>query len=319
MAPAPTAVPLLCPEDRTVLQAPTTSTTHCPTCKRDYPLTRGVHRLLGSADPFYENTYHNHTAYVPRGEAPWQVWPLWLINSGYLWQVRQHVPAGQTVVELGCAGGIKYFGERYDMIGCDVSAASLEALAEVYSTLLQVDALQSIPLPDESVDAVVSSYFWEHVPPARKLALARECARVLLPGGKLVFLYDVATANPLIDRYKQRDAATYHRLFLDGDGHVGYESPEANRAVFEAAGLSVLEHRGLEKTPLQPASVYDKLAGFGGRLAPVFGLGRALGRPPLFYPYTGLLRLLDTAVAPMLPERWARIALIVCEKRSALS
>jgi SAM-dependent methyltransferase len=318
MPPAPTAIPILCPHDRTVLELAAT-TTHCPTCKRDYPLTRGVHRLLGSADPFYENAYHNHTAYVPRGEAAWQVWPLWLINSGYLWQVRQHVAAGQTVVELGCAGGVKYFGQRYRMIGCDVSAASLEALAEVYSTLLQVDALQSIPLPDGSVDAVVSSYFWEHVPPARKLALARECARVLRPGGKLVFLYDVATENPLIDRYKQRDAATYQKLFLDGDGHVGYESPEANRAVFEAAGLSVLEHRGLEKTPLQPASVYDKLAGFGGRLAPVLGLGRALGRQPLFYPYTGLLRLLDTAVAPILPERWARIALIVCEKRPALS
>jgi SAM-dependent methyltransferase len=316
MSPGPTAValPILCPDDRTVLVTHSAATSHCPTCKRDYPVTRGVHRLLATTDPFYEDAYHNHTAYLPRGEALWQVWPLWLINSGYLWTVREHVAAARTVVELGCAGGVRYLGRRYRMIGCDVSASSLEALADVYETLLQVDALRSIPLCNESVDAVVSSCFWEHVPPERKLGLARECARVLRPGGKLVFLYDVETQNPLIERYKRRDAATYQRLFLDGDGHVGYESPEENCSVFEAAGLSVLEHRGLEKTPLQPASVYDKLAEFGGGLAPVFRLGRALGKQPLFYPYTGLLRLLDTAVGPRLPERWARIALVVCEK-----
>ncbi len=311
--------PVLCPGDRTVLRARGAATLHCPTCNLEYPLERGVVRLLATADPFYEDTYHNHTAYLPRGEAPWQVWPLWLINSGYLWAVRRHVPAGQCVVELGCAGGISYFGQRYQMIGCDVSASSLEALARVYTTLLQVDALHNIPLPDGSVDAVVSSYFWEHVPPARKLALARECARVLRPGGKLVFLYDVETRNPLIERYKRRDPAAYQKLFLEGDGHVGYETPRANRSTFEAAGLTVLQHHGLEKTPLQPASVYDKLAAFGGRLAPLFSLGRALGQSPLFYPYTALLRALDTAVAPRLPERWARIALVVCEKRAAQS
>jgi SAM-dependent methyltransferase len=315
-APAAEPLPVLCPEDRTVLRAQSPTALHCSTCDRQYPVERGVVRLVESADPFYEGTYQNHTAYLPRSEAPWHVWPLWLINSGYLWAVRRHVPPGQRVVELGCAGGVSYFGQRYRMIGCDVSAGSLEALARVYSMLLQVDALCGLPLPDQSVDAVVSSYFWEHVPPERKLALARECARVLRPGGKLVFLYDVETDNPLIAHYRRRDPATYRRLFLEGDGHVGYQTPDDNRTIFEAAGLSVLAHRGLEKTPLQPASVYDKLAAFGGRLAPLFARGRALGQSPSFYPYTAILRALDTAVAPHLPERWARIALIVCERRT---
>lgn len=316
-SPAAEPLPLLCPEDRSVLRPQAHAALHCSTCNRHYPVEQGVVRLLDRADPFYEGSYHNHTAYLPRSEAPWHAWPLWLINSGYVWAVRQHVPPGQHVVELGCAGGVSYFGQRYRMIGCDVSAASLEALAHVYSTLLQVDALRGLPLPDQSVDAVVSSYFWEHVPPDRKLGLARECARVLRPGGQLVFLYDVETENPLIAHYRRRDPATYRRQFLERDGHVGYETPDQNRSTFEAAGLSVLAHRGLEKTPLQPASVYDKLAAFGGRLGPLFARGRALGRSPLFYPYTAILRALDTAVAPHLPERWARIALVVCEKRAA--
>jgi SAM-dependent methyltransferase len=308
------ALPLICPEDHVLLVAEGALELRCPVCERLYRIEAGVLRLSPGDDPFYEGTYHNHVAYRPRGERPWQIWPLWLINSGYPWAVRRHVEAGARVVELGCAGGVRYFGERYTMIGCDVSRSSLERLAGVYSALVQVDAARCIPLADASLDAVVSSYFWEHVPPASKALIARECARVLRPGGKLVFLYDVETESPLIARYKRRAPALYRRLFIDGDGHFGYESPEANRAAFEGAGLRVLQHVGMEKTPLQSASVFSKLAEFGGRARQAFRLGKALGERPLFYPYTALVRAVDTLAAPMLPDRWSRIMLSVCEK-----
>jgi SAM-dependent methyltransferase len=307
-------LPLICPEEHAPLVPEGKRRVRCAGCGRLYPIEAGVLRLSPADDPFYEGAYHNHVAYRPRGERPWQVWPLWLINSGYPWAVRRHVPAGARVVELGCAGGVRYFGERYTMIGCDVSRSSLERLAGVYTALIQVDAARCIPLADASLDAVVSSYFWEHVPPASKASIAAECARVLRPGGKLVFLYDVETESPLIGHYKRRAPALYRRLFIDGDGHFGYETPGANRAAFEAAGLRVLEHVGMEKTPLQSASVFSKLAEFGGRASPLFRLGKALGERPLFYPYTALVRALDTTLAPVLPERWSRIVLSVCEK-----
>src|SRR5688572_23067687 len=305
---------LVCPADRTRLE-PAGGGYHCAACGATYPLERGVLQLLGRRDAFYEGHYHNRVAYLPRGEAPWQAWPLWLINSGYLWQVRRQVAAGSRVLELGCAGGVAYFGRRYRMIGCDVSRSSLEHTAQTYATCLCADARLCIPLATGSVDAVLSSFFWEHVEPAHKPQVLTECLRVLVPGGKLVFLYDVETDNPLIRHYRRRQPERYRELFIDGDGHLGYQSPSDNRALFADAGFRVIEQRGLEKTPLLSASAYTKLAVMGGgkRFARA---AEALGRAPLFYPYTALLRAVDDLAAPFLPQRWARIELTTCEKPS---
>jgi SAM-dependent methyltransferase len=306
-------LPLVCPEDRTLLE-PGGAQYRCPACARLYPLERGVLQMLREEDAFYEGHYHNYVAYLPRGEALWQVWPLWLVNSGYVWQVRQRVQAGSRVVELGCAGGVRYFGRRYEMVGCDVSRASLEQLGDVYGLKLWADAAACIPLADGAVDAVVSSFFWEHVPPALKSRVLGECWRVLRPGGTLVFLYDVATENPLIRRYRRRHPGRYRELFIEADGHLGYETPADNRRVFQAAGFEVLEQRGLEKTPLASPSVYDKLAAFPGRGSSLFRAAAAVGNNRLFYAYTALLRAVDTTVSPFLPPEWARIELTTCKK-----
>lgn len=44
-----------------------------------------------------------------------------------------------------------------------------------------------IPLPDEYLDVVLSNLALHHVPPLERPACAREIARVLRPGGKLVY------------------------------------------------------------------------------------------------------------------------------------
>jgi SAM-dependent methyltransferase len=214
-------VSLICPACRSNLDESSPDRCSCSGCGRSYPIEDGVVRLLERTDDFYEGAYQNQVNFVPRSENVWHVWPLWLIHNGYPWAVRQYVPRGAAVVELGCAGGVRYFGERYSMIGCDVSFASLKHLPG-YERRVQSDASVCIPLPDESVDAVVSAYFWEHIPPAVKPAILQECWRILRPGGKIVFLYDVETDNPLIEKYKQRDRSLYEKLFIDGDGHLGY-------------------------------------------------------------------------------------------------
>lgn len=309
-------IPVICPHDRSLLDAKE-SDYHCNVCHRNYPRQGGVVRLLDNNDGFYEGAYHNHVAFLPRGERPWHVWPLWLVNSGYLWLVRRHVQPGSLVVELGCAGGVSYFGKRYRMVGCDLSGASLQKLENVYAALLQVDAAACIALEDQSVDAVVSSYFWEHIPPALKPRILAECARVLRPGGKLIFLYDVETNNPLLRHYKRRSPNLYRELFIDGDGHLGYQTPKENEALFQDAGFSVVERRGMEKTPFQSPPAYTKLAEFGGMARRVFGWSKWLGKKPLFYPYTALMRLIDNVVDPFLPLDWARIELVVCGKRKS--
>jgi len=303
---------LICPHDRHALSE-SESGFSCEECGRQYPIQDGVVRTLDHPDDFYEGAYENQVHFLPRSEKPWHAWPLWLINSGYVWAARRFVPPGATVVELGCAGGVGYFGRRYRMVGCDLSFSSLKKL-QFYERRVQADAAVCIPLPDGSVDAVVSSYFWEHIPPSVKPKILKECQRILRPGGKLAFLYDVETENPLIRRYKQRNGSLYQKLFIDGDGHLGYQGPAENLALFEAANFRVVEHQGLEKTWLTSRSAYVKLAQFGGLGGRLLAWASRLGQPPFFYPYTALVRLIDTLICPWLPANWARIDLVVCEK-----
>ena len=305
-------LPLICPHDHHTLTK-TSRGLSCTACGRHYLIQDGVACTLDHPDDFYEGAYENQTKFLPRSNLLWHVWPLWLINSGYLWTVRRFIPQGATVVELGCAGGVRYLGQRYHMVGCDLSLSSLKK-TEFYEQRIQADAAVCIPLPDNSVDAVVSSYFWEHIRPPVKSNILSECQRVLRPGGKIVFLYDVETENPLIRRYRNNNRALYKKLFIDGDGHFGYQRPVENIEEFELAGFRILQHHGMEKTWLQSPSAYDKLAKFGGAGSRFFEWARHLGKQPWFYPYTLLMRLVDTFLCPWLPEDRARIDLVVCEK-----
>lgn len=308
---------IVCPHDGGPMHPVNPDSYSCTVCHRNFSVESGVLRLLDKNDEFYEGNYGNQVKFVPRSERPWHTWPLWLINSGYPWLVRKYVPKGSVVVELGCAGGVRYFGKRYCMIGCDLSFSALKKLDGIYDYLVQVDASVRIPLPDKSVNAVVSSFFWEHIPPDIKPRILSECSRILRPGGKIIFLYDVETVNPLIRHCKQINPMLYNRLFIEGDGHFGYQRPAENLALFQAAEFRVIEHRGMEKTWFQSASTYSKLIEFGNSVRRLFAWTKVLDRSPWFYIHTALMRSIDSFICPLLPKDWARIDLVVLEKDSS--
>ena len=102
--------------------------------------------------------------------------------------------AGKDVIELGC--GTAYFGawlarRGARVTGVDVTRAQLETARrmqeefDLHFPLLEASA-EEVPLPDESFDLAVSEYgasIW--CDPSRWIA---EAARLLRPGGRLVFL-----------------------------------------------------------------------------------------------------------------------------------
>ncbi len=106
-----------------------------------------------------------------------------------------HLRAGETVVDLGSGGGLDVFlasaqvGPAGRAIGIDVTASMVArartlALAGDYRNVeFHQAAIERLPLPDASVDCVISNCVLNLVPD--KPAAFREIARVLKPGGRL--------------------------------------------------------------------------------------------------------------------------------------
>lgn len=285
----------------------------CGRCGRRYPVEAGVVRFLAEEDPFYEGRYFNTVQWLPRWDrSPW-AWPLWLMTSGYVWAVRRHLPPGSVVLEFGCASGIRYLSQRYRTIGLDLSAGSLARVAELYATCVQADLTVGIPLPDASVDAAISSFVWEHIQPADKPTVLAELRRVLRPGGKLVFLYDVDGRHPLYQRMQATDPALFQEILIDREGHTGWQSAAENAASFEAAGFRVLEHRGKEKLLIGPA-MYDKVQHWPGAFRRLAQIGIRFRYGWRFQLYNAVNRALDESVGRLLPASWARVMVTVCQR-----
>lgn len=272
-----------------------------------------VWSFMDKPDDFYEGKFNNRVKHVPQGEGWLATLPLRIVLQNYPTTVAAEVPIGAAVVEIGCAGGITWFGRRYRMIGMDLSLEALQLAAADYELTLQCDATL-MPLADESVDAVISSCLFEHLTTEQKTALLSEVFRVLKPGGKVVFLYDLWTENAIIAGYRRADPIRYQREFLDQDGHLGYASVEENRDFFRFSGLKITRELFHERTPFQSHSVWKKLSAWPGLRGRVAWMGAALTSGPLRLPMQALLSATDATLGRLFPESHARGMITVAAK-----
>lgn len=106
-----------------------------------------------------------------------------------------HLRPGETVVDLGSGGGLDVFlaakqvGPTGRAVGIDMTPAMIEraranAIAGGYTNVeFYESTIDRIPLPDSSVDCVISNCVLNLAPD--KPAVFREIARILKPGGRL--------------------------------------------------------------------------------------------------------------------------------------
>ncbi|KAG2415446.1 hypothetical protein HFD88_006637 [Aspergillus terreus] len=121
-----------------------------------------------------------------------------------------NVKEGETVVDLGSGSGIdvllvaRKVGPNGQAIGVDMTKSMIE-LAEkniqqagLSNAKIIESNINSIPLPDSSVDCIISNCVINLVPATDKAAVFKEIARLLKPGGR-VAISDILARKPLPD------------------------------------------------------------------------------------------------------------------------
>ena len=176
---------------------------------------------------------------------------------------------GETVVDLGCGGGLDVFlaadkvGPTGKAIGIDMTDEMLELSRRNAAGRTNVEfhkaTIDNMPLPDASVDCVISNCVINLAPD--KPAVFREIARILKPGGRLA-VSDIALKQPLPPEIGN-DLMAYVGCV------AGAILIDDYRKWLAAAGFSAVEIIDTGKD----LNAYSKVAGQSGCCSPSMGDG----------------------------------------------
>ncbi|GAA4793249.1 hypothetical protein GCM10023200_31320 [Actinomycetospora chlora] len=152
------------------------------------------------------------------------------------WQLvaQAGVAPGQTVLEVGVGTGeVLLLAARVapgaTFVGLDPDPSVLELAArkaERQGATLHLERgyADALPRPDGSVDRVLSSFMFHHLPPDEQHAMLAEAHRVLRPGGSL-HLADPDAADPgIVGRVARRHRGGHEHGHDHGAG-AGHPEP----------------------------------------------------------------------------------------------
>jgi arsenite methyltransferase len=163
---------------------------------------------------------------------------------------------GETVLDLGSGGGIdvllsaRRVGSTGKAYGLDMTDEMLELArrnqreAGVENVEFLKGTIESVPLPDDSVDVIISNCVINLS--ADKRAVFREAARVLGPGGR--FAVTDVVADPEMDEETRRDLAQWTGCI------AGALTEDEFRSALIAAGFEDVEIRETHRVHDQAGS-----------------------------------------------------------------
>jgi ubiquinone/menaquinone biosynthesis C-methylase UbiE len=135
------------------------------------------------------------------------------------------------VIDIGCGTGrfidaLKQVWPKLPVLGIDMSEAYVRHarrhLQRWSRVNFSVAKAESLPVPDDSQDALVSIFLFHELPPKVRRIVFRECARVLKPGGRFVLVDslqhgDQPDYDGLLDVFPKSYHEPYYRSYLDED------------------------------------------------------------------------------------------------------
>jgi arsenite methyltransferase len=188
--------------------------------------------------------------------------------------------AGDDVLDLGSGGGIdcliaaRSVAPRGRVVGIDFLAQMVEratraaAEAGLVNVRFVESEIEALPLPDASVDVVISNGVINLSP--RKVRVLSEAFRVLRPGGRLAIV-DLVLDHDLPAEIQTHPAAWAGCLSGALSETALYKG--LRRAGFRDVGIEPLGDFGIEECALYPL-FNDDLLGLFRRLVPAERLGR---------------------------------------------
>ncbi len=240
---------------------------------------------------------------------------LHFLVYGYYESILRFVPPGARVLDIGCGAGAKLLAQWARMTGLDISLDGLERSTSSYDRYLRAD-VRNVDFSSGSFDAIVSSFFWEHVTPADKDQLLEKFRRWLRPRGKIILMCDVASNNPLF-KWARKEPQFFREGFIEHDGHYGLETAPAAMERFLKHGFSLQWWHAMNRSPLQHLPVFGWLTPYGRKHAwagTLASLGSWMGAHKIPNRlYTAGIQLFDDSLGRLLPLDWARILLAVLE------